>query len=51
MEAIIIILAVGLAYWLGYKVGGNSTRREIFKALGLKPGYRIDGVHFSKVEK
>lgn len=44
MEAVVIVLGVALAYWLGYKVG----RREIIKALGVPDGYVITSVHFAK---
>jgi membrane protein DedA with SNARE-associated domain len=51
IETIVVVLGMGLAYWIGYRIGGNVTRREIFKALGAKPGYRITGVSYEKARK
>jgi hypothetical protein len=51
IETIVVVVGIGLAYWLGFKVGSNATRREIFKALGAKPGYRITGVSYEKARK
>jgi hypothetical protein len=48
IEIFAVALGIALAYWLGYKVGSKSTAKTIFKALGVKPGYKITGVSFSK---
>jgi uncharacterized protein YneF (UPF0154 family) len=45
---IFMVVSIAFGFLLGYKVGSKSTTKTIFKALGVKPGYKITGVSFSK---
>jgi hypothetical protein len=45
------VIMLILAYVQGYKTGKRRATSEVFRALGVPKGYRIDGVHFSKVEE
>jgi hypothetical protein len=49
MEVLYMLLAFVLGYIAGHKRGAIHRAKQIFKALGVPPGYQIDAVSFRKI--
>lgn len=49
--AALVIVALSFGWSAGYKRGKKDGAREIFKALGVPEGARIESVSFTKEKR